>query len=230
MKNINTVSRLAICFLCLSGCGHDTSTQNNSSLGHELDEGEIFDQRQSIKLYRVEDNEYVMFDTLKFKVPPDANITPTNIYNGVYEMTSDSLERRKWLIDKDWVFLTTIEDLGKGVRSFLYVFDISHRSIIRDSVFKRCYVFSSAGIFIIDTVNNKIFSVNIPSWYDSKKEMIIPASLLDIKGGYFNYIKNVYEVGDEIPRDTALVSFFKNTILTGSNSVTILPNDWWKVH
>ena len=217
---------LLICVYCLSSCvGKPTSNRNvkaDSLSNTNVD--------SSIKFYTVEHNKYLTFDTLRFLIPKDMNINSANVYNGIYEIKGNSFRRHKSLIFNNHAFLTTAEDLGKGIRTHLYVFDIRNKSLIKDPIFKRNYLYSSAGIFIIDRSTHRILSVNKPEWYDAKQENIIPASISYIKGIYFENLKNVYKVGDEIPGDTSLVSFFNKSMAANNKEVLVLPKDWWKTN
>ena len=232
MRKIKFVINITICFLCLSGCVHDTSTKQNAPLTPKTNQNGTADSYPPISIYNIQNNKFISFDTIKFQVPVELDITSANIYNGIYELRSDSLIRRKFLITKNLAFITTFEDLGQGIRSYLYTFDLAHKSLIRDTAFKRDYLYSSAGIFVIDAGGNKIFSIGKSAWYDLKKELITPASLFEVKGRYFNFEKNIYEpgeLGDETPSDSSIVSFFKGAISTSSNRVSVLPGDWWQV-
>jgi hypothetical protein len=228
MRKINFVIYLAISFCCLPGCVIDTAPNKNATSKPESYDVETANSDSSGIISTIGNNKHIHFDTLEFQVPDDIDITSKNIYNGIYELKSDSLVRHKIFLRKGVVFLTTFEDLGTGIRANLYAYDLAHKSFIRDSIFKRNYVHSSAGIFVFGT--NKILSIDKEQWYDLKNEGITPAALFEVKGLYFRYIKNVYEIGDKIFEDTtSLVPFFKSSILPSSNSVFPLPDDWWKV-
>ena len=182
----------------------------------------------SMRISSVKNDEYITFDTVKFLIPKNLNIDSSNIYNGIYEISRSSFIRRKFLVFNNLAYLTTFEDLGIVSRSHLYVFDIKKKSFVKDSTFKRDYLVSTAAIFMINSTSNRILIVGKPALYDAKQEVIVPASLYSIKGGYFDYLKNVYKVSDEVPTDTALVSFFNKSMATNSKDVLPLPNDWWK--
>jgi hypothetical protein len=49
-----------------------------------------------------------------------------------------------------------------------------------------------------------------------------------MKGRHFHFIRNVYEVGEEAPGDTALMAFFKGALATHNKRVLALPEDWWR--
>lgn len=132
------------------------------------------------------------------------------------------------MVFNGYAMVTTFEDLGMGIRGYLYVFNTRNKLLIRDTAFQRAYLYSSAGIFIIDPVSEKIFSIDKPEWYDKKNEGIIPASIDCIKGPYFKDLRIVYKVGSEIPEDKALISFFKGAMDGDSREALGLPKDWWK--
>ena len=215
---------LIICVYFLSSCESKPTSSRDVTSKSPID----INADSSMKLSSVENNKYLTFDTLKFLIPKDLNINSSNVYSGIYEIKGTSFKRHKSLIFNNHAFITTSKDLGRGIRGYLYVFDIRNKSLIKDSTFKRNSLYSSAGIFIIDRNTNRIFSVDKPEWYDAKQENIIPASISYIKGGYFENLKNVYKVGDEIPTDTSLVSFFNKSMATNSKDVLSLPSDWWK--
>jgi hypothetical protein len=215
---------LLICVYFLSSCESKPTSSRDVTSKSPID----INADSLMKLSSIENNKYLTFDTLKFLIPKNLNINSSNVYSGIYEIKGNSFKRRKSLIFNNHAFLTTSEDLGKGIRGYLYVFDIRNRLLIRDSTFKRNSLYSSAGIFIIDRNTNRIFSVDKPEWYDAKQQNIIPASISYIKGNYFENLKNVYKVGDEVPTDTSLVSFFHKSMAANSKDVLPLPNDWWK--
>ena len=93
---------------------------------------------------------------------------------------------------------------------------------------KHNYLYSSAGIFVIEPDSNKIFSVDREAWYDAKQKEIVPASLYVVREGNFKHIKNVYQFGNEVPGDTSLLSFFKNSITSDGGRAFMLPDSWWK--
>jgi hypothetical protein len=111
----------------------------------------------------------------------EVDITAANIYNGVYELRSNSLVRHKILISKNLAFLTTFEHLGFGIRTNLYAFDITHKLLIRDPEFRRYYLYSSAGINVIEPKSNRIFSVDKSGVCKKKMEFIIPAGLYEVE-------------------------------------------------
>lgn len=215
---------LLICVYFLSSCESKPTSSRDVTSKSPVD----FNADSSMKLSSVENNKYLTFDTLKFLIPKNLNINSSNVYSGIYEIKGNSFRRHKSIIFNDHAFLTTSEDLGKGIRGYLYVFDNRTKSLVKDSTFKRNSLYSSAGIFIIDRNTNRIFSVDKPEWYDAKQENIIPASISVVKGGYFVNLKNVYKVGGEVPTDTSLVSFYNKAMATNSKDVLPLPNDWWK--
>lgn len=224
MNTKATIRYLLICIYFLSSCQNRPTSSRDVTPKSPND----INADSSMKLYSIESNKYLTFDTLKFLIPKDLNIESSNVYSGIYDLKEKSFKRHKSLIFNNHAFLTTSEDLGKGIRGYLYVFDIRNKALIKDSTFKRNSLYSSAGIFIIDRKTNRIFSVDKPEWYDAKQQNIIPASISYIKGGYFENLKNVYMVGDEVPTDTALVSFFNKSMAANSKDVLPLPNDWWK--
>jgi hypothetical protein len=162
-----------------------------------------------IRFFTVENKRFMSLDTLRFLIPDGFNVSPANIYNGIYEVKPSALVRHKVLISNNLVFFTTFEDLGKGIRAYLYAFDISRKSFIRDSSFSRNYLFSGAGIFVIDPYTSRIFAVDRSVWYNAKRENIIPASVFEVKDGRFQITQNLYQIANEPPVDTALLSFFK---------------------
>ncbi len=215
---------LLICVFCFSSCISKPTSNRNTTI-NSLSNRNV---ETSLKFYTVKHNKYLTFDTLRFIIPNDANINSNNVYNGIYELKGNSFIRHKTLTFNNLAFLTTFENLGTGIRSRLYVFDTRNKLLIKDSTFKRSYLYSSAGIFIIDRSTNKIFSVDKPEWYSAKQASIITAAVCNIKEGYFNHLKNVYKVGNEIPTDTSLVSFFNKSMLANNKEVLVLPMDWWK--
>ena len=218
---------LAINACFLLSCNNNTAEKQVARTSPAKDQGRReVNSDSTIKFFTVEKKKYISFDTLKFPVPDSFNVTLTNVYNGIYEVKSNALVRRKVLISNNLAFFTTFEDLGKGIRAYLYAFDVSHKSFVRDSSFRRNYLYSAAGIFVIEPRTNRIFAVDKSEWYDAKQQNILPASIYEVRGGYYENIKNVYKVADEVPVDTALLSFFKNSAKVHGRGVFILPNNW----
>jgi len=228
MSNIKFVIYPALCFCWLSACVSDTSTKKKPSPASGAHEQGPVITDSSIKIFTEKNNKYVTLDTTKFKLPDGVDITPSNIFNGIYEVRPDSLKKHKFLITEKLAFLTTFQDVGFGYRGYLYVFDLASKSLIRDTELKHDYLYSSVGIFVIDPANNKIFAVDKGAWFDAKQASIVPASLYTVKDGDFKFIKNVYQFASDVPADTALLSFFKNSVSAHSDRVFSLPDDWWK--
>jgi hypothetical protein len=212
----------------LSACVNDTNTKKSDTPNSVTPEKGQANSRSRINIYSTGDHKYISLDTTKFILPDESNISAANIFNGIYEFREDSLIRHSFLITKNQAFITTSEDLGQGIRAYLYVFNLSDKSLITDTEFKRNYLYSSAGIFVIDPDSNRIFGVDKEAWYELKQSGIIPASLYTVHGKYFRNVKNVYMLGGEIPIDTSLVTFYKNSISNVSGRVSLLPDDWWK--
>jgi len=224
MKTKDIIKYLPICIYFLFSCGSKPTSSRSVTSKSPVD----INADSLMKLLSVDNHKYLTFDTLKFLIPKDVNINSGNVYSGIYEIKGNSFKRHKSLIFNRHVFLTTFEDLGMGIRSRLYVFDICNKSLIRDTAFNRYYLYSSAGIFIIDRSTQRIFSVDKPEWYDARQTSIITASISYIKGNHFENLKNVYKVGDEVTTDTSLVSFFTQSMAPESKDVLPLPDDWWK--
>lgn len=225
MKSRIIAGYLLVCICCFSACVN----KPGSNLGVSKDSGNDFYSESAIKFDSVQQNRYITVDTVKFLIPKDINLNPGNVYNGIYEIHGNSLRRYKCVKSGQHAFLTTFENLGQGARSHLYVFDAQHKSLIRDFEFNRNYLYSSAGIFIVDRSTHKIFSVDKPEWYDAKQELIIPASISYIKGDHFETLKNIYKVGNEVPGDTSLISFYKSSMSADNKNVLVLPANWWKM-
>ncbi|MDO6432931.1 hypothetical protein Q4E93_20145 [Flavitalea sp. BT771] len=216
-----------LCCYCLTACVHDADTKQTSPSKSKAHESRSINSDLPINIYTAGEDRYILLDTTKIKIPIDVNITAGNIYDGIYEFKSDSLKRHKLLVTPKFAFLTVSEDLGFGPRAYLYAFDLANKSLIKDTELKHSYLYSSSGTFVIEPDSGMIFSVDREAWYDLKEKEIIPASLYVAKGGDFKYIKSVYQYGNEVPGDTSLLSFFKNSV-TGSSSVFTLPDNWWK--
>ena len=243
MSQSKTIILLPLCFWLLSACTNGTDATKKAPLqpvasktkdstaergsSHKSFGPTYLSKDSSIKLYTTGETNYLRFDSIRIEIPLDVDITADNIYSGIYEFASDSLTCHKVLVKHNRLYLTTFSDVGFGPRAYLYVFDIEHKWFIQDTAFKRYFLCSSAGIFVLG--RNRIFAVDRSAAYQIKNEFIIPASLCDVKGKYFRYLKDVYKVGEEIPGDTSgLISFYKASLLSKSKNVFKLPNDWWK--
>src|ERR1700731_4201080 len=117
------VINLAICYCCLSGCVHDTSSKQIDQPTNKADQNDTGDYQQPVKIFTTGNNIFISFDTIKFQIPSDLNITSANLHNDIYEFKSDSLIRHKTFVAGNLALLTTFEDLGQGIRSQLYAFD-----------------------------------------------------------------------------------------------------------
>lgn len=211
-----------ICIFSLLSCNSNPAAQH----APKTQRRQRVNPDSTIKFFTVENKRFMSLDTLRFLIPDGFNVSSANIYNGIYEVKPSALVRNKVLISNNLVFFTTFEDLGKGIRAYLYAFDISRKSFIRDSSFSRNYLFSGAGIFVIDPYTSRIFAVDRSVWYDAKQENIIPASVFEVKGGRFQITQNLYQIANEPPVDTALLSFFKNSTDINGKGVFILPENW----
>jgi hypothetical protein len=172
--------------------------------------------------------QFIRIDSLHLRIPDSDCVTRNNIYAGIYELNGDKMVRRKYLVTNKLLFLCTFDDVGMGYRARLFVYNLTQKRFIQDTSFDHEYLFSSAGMFVVD--GNRIFVPGKSEWYDAKKEAISPASLYLVKNRYFQFVQNVYEKGDRSPNDTTgLFSFFKASISRKTNKVFSLPSDWWKV-
>ena len=167
---------------------------------------------------------YLALDTFRIELPAvdSDSIATANIYGGIYTLSADSLQRRKFLKADNLVFFTTFEDLGMGLRSHLYVYDLVGKRFIRDSTFDRNYLSSSAAIFVVDTADASILAIYKEHWDEATDGVSIPALFYDVNGRYFRFLKDVSEIRNNVPEDTALVSFIQRT-LTVSNPNKHLP-------
>lgn len=167
---------------------------------------------------------YLALDTFRIELPAvdSDSIATANIYDGIYTLSADSLQRRKFLKADNLVFFTTFEDLGMGLRSHLYVYDLVGKRFIRDTSFSRNYLYSSAAIIVLDTANDRMLTVSKEIWDDTKDDLFVHALFYDVNGRYFRFLKDVSEIRNNVPEDTALVSFIQRT-LTVSNPNKHLP-------
>ena len=218
------------CLFFLASCNSNKDQKQDSTIDSANNQRETnVNMDSTLKVFSVGRDKNISFDTLKIRLPENFNVASKDVYNGIYEVKDNSLARHKVLTNKNLAFFTTSEDLGKGIRAYLYVFDTSRKGFIRDSDFRRDYLYSAAGIFLIDPLTNKIFAVDKSEWYDAKQQHIIPASVYEVRSGAFINTRNVYKIGDEIPADTALASFFKHALSVDSKDILPLPKDWWRV-
>jgi hypothetical protein len=227
MSRAILVISLIVCYYFLSGCTNEASRKQTTPAETNANKNNVRESPQLVKVSTKNNIKSISFDTVTLEVPIQANITPENLYDGIYEFQSDSLTRRKIIILNNLAFITTFEDLGTGYRSFLYVFDVDRKIFIRDSSFNRDYLYSTGGVFVIDANKGKIFQIDKSTSFVAKNEMITPASFYEVKGKYFDFEKSIYrdgELGIGMPADTAILIFYKNA--TTGIGVHLLPNDW----
>jgi hypothetical protein len=230
MRRAITIINLIVSYCILFGCSNEGARKQTTREATKSVQSSVGQIPESVELLSKSNIKIISFDTITFQVPVEVNVTAENIYDGIFELGTDSLIKRKVLIHKNLVFLTTFEDLGMGIRSNLYVFDLACKSLIRDSSFNREYLHSSAGVFVIDANEGKIFTIGKPAWYDSKSKIITAGSFYWIKGSYFYFEKNVYmdgELGIDTLADSSILSFYKNSI--AGKGVYPLPDDWSNV-
>ena len=126
------------------------------------------------------------------------------------------------------IFFTTYYDVGMGYRGFLFVFDINKKRLVRDGDFKKNYLFSAQGVFFIDTVTNKIFTINKPDWYRHPKiGFTTSASMYAIRDDHFKYLKAIYEIG-ELYEDSSLTKFYQRSLSNNGKRGKIVPVSWQK--
>jgi hypothetical protein len=230
MSRTIAVINMIVGYSILVGCSNEGSRKQTAREETKSPQNTVVQIPDSVKVLTEGNIKIISVDTTKFQVPVEVNVTAENIYDGIFELKTDSLIKRRVLILKNLAFLTTFEDLGMGIRSNLYVFDLARKSLIRDSSFDRAYLHSSAGVFVIDANEGKIFTIGKPAWYDSKKEIITAGSFYSIKGNFFYFEKNVYKVGElgiDILADSSILSFYKNAV--SGNGVYPLADDWSNV-
>jgi hypothetical protein len=57
-----------------------------------------------------------------------------------------------------------------------------------------------------------MLTVSKETWDDTKDDLFIHALFYDVNGGYFKFLKDVSEIRNNVPEDTALVSFIHRTL------------------
>jgi hypothetical protein len=229
MSRIIALIAVTTCCFFLADCGHDPSRKQSEATDSLAADNGAAENRPAINVGTHDNITTISFDRATFDVPSQLNITKENIFDGIYELRSDSLFRRKSLTINNLAFVTTFEDLGRGIRSNLFVFDLVQKTLIKDSSFKRAYLHSSAGIFVIDSVSAKIFVIGKSEWYNKKNELMTAGSIYEIKNGYFYFEKNVYKdgelEGDSVTR-ASIISFYKSAV--SGKGVHPLPDNWWE--
>jgi len=152
---------------------------------------------------------YLALDTFRIELPAEDsdNIEVADLYDGIYTLIADSLHRQKFLVRKNLAYFTTFQDLGMGLRSHLYVYDLAGKRFIRDTSFGRNYLYSSAAIMVLDTANDRMLAVSKQTWDETKDDLFVHALFYDVNGRYFRFLKDVSEIRNNVPEDTALVSF-----------------------
>jgi hypothetical protein len=133
LKNLNHWPVLAKCLFCESACVNGTGTRRNdpsksitferhpdsvkqkpSLSDRDKPDPAIVGPDSAIKFYTIGKDNHVQIGMIKFNIPDTVNFTSANLYAGIYELKSDSLIRRKYLVIKNLVFITTFDDVGMG--------------------------------------------------------------------------------------------------------------------
>lgn len=213
------------CICAWVSCINRTSTQTVKPSSQNT----VFaDSVSSISFHVLKHEKFIALDTVDFPIPKNVSLSSKNIFDGIYEISSNELIKKRAVIHHSFAFITTYENLGMGFSGYLYVFGRRNKTLVFDSEFKHNYLYSAGGIFIINQDGSKIFSVGKPEWYYAKGEEIIPASIVTIKNDHFVYLKNVYIAANEIPSINGLKFFFSKALAEDS-TIHTLPGDWWKV-
>ncbi len=180
-------------------------------------------------LYLKNDSICIATNNKVYRIPKDTTIDYKDAIATIYEIKGDSLRKSYNLVWDGRVYFTTYEDIGIGPRLHLYVFDTLKKTLICDQQFKRNYLYSSGGMFIVDRNANKIFAVE-PSMFMKKDKDIIftSAAMYSISRRNYKYYKSIYELGNKTDEDTLLVKFYHHSLANNGINGKILPNNWWK--
>jgi hypothetical protein len=73
-----------------------------------------------------------------------------NVYNGIYQIHSDSITRKFSTEINGISYFTAYENVGMGYRGFLYAFDLERKKLLTSDSTKDDYVFSSGGMFFLN--------------------------------------------------------------------------------
>lgn len=149
-------------------------------------------------------------------------------YQGIYEVGQNGAILKKAVMRFDnHIIFTTFIDLGMGYKAYLYAFKPSNKKLLIHTEFKEPFIYSSAGIFLIDRKYCKIFSIGKPQWYGDKKALITPVSIFSLKQKEFSFLKNIYEIGDQSETGDSLLVFYKHSLANNAIDAKILPEKWW---
>jgi len=164
-----------------------------------------------LHFYLKSDSLCILINKKSYCIPGDAGINYKHALPGIYQISNRSIKRNYGLFLNNKIYFTTYDDVGKGHRGYLYIFDMKNKSFINDKEFKRDYLYSSAGVFIIDTGMNRIFTINNPEWYDKNKTFSTCASMYSVSGKHYKFFRNIYETGEQTD-DSLLVKFFDKSL------------------
>ena len=183
---------------------------------------------KNIKFYVKNDSICFMVNRKSFCLPKRAGIDYRHTFDGLYEINGARLKKSDCVILNHLIYFTTYDDVGRGHRGYLYVFDTKTKTLVKDSEFNRNFLYSAAGIFIIDKKTDKVFCVSKSGWFDRKQIAIVYASMYSIDGANFRVSRIVYEKSDDLESDTSVVNFYYKGLSNNAKGGIILPKDWWK--
>jgi hypothetical protein len=205
----------------------DSSLKSDSSISLRKLHDKLMLPDSTIGFDSTEKKHFIRIAGSRIPLSDDVQVDSNNIFGGIYELKSDSLIKHAALMVGHYLFVTTYADLGRGYQVYLQAIDTTHKRSIIDPAFKRNFLYSDAGIFLIQ--NSRIFLVDLSFESTVKKSQVSIGSLFKIDGRYFANIKDVYREGEQIFGDTSkLAWFFKAADSSVSTSVHILPKRWWK--
>jgi len=229
-KLLNIDLRIALlCLFILASCSNE---QKNS---HHL--ASLQSSKKNIGKHFIADTNFILIgDSICVSLNGTGYCVSSNnngiigkSYKGILEVDPNGIVYKKQaVLFNDYVLFSTYEDLGQGYRGYLYAFRKSDGVLANEPELKRNYVYSSAGIFIIDNKTNKLFAINRPQWYDKKQLLITTVSMFSLESNKFKNNLNVYAEGTLTETDRSIADFFWKSLSDNAKRAQLLPDDWSK--
>jgi len=130
---------------------------------------------------------------------------PSENLNGIYLIDKGTIQKLSVIENTDLVFFTIFDELYRGQ---LYAIKFDKKFFLEDVHFKRNYIVSQSGIFIIDNQRNRIITVDKPYLDEKTNEMFTPLVVYLVKDKSFENLGVAKFKGELIYSDSLIIQFY----------------------
>jgi hypothetical protein len=130
---------------------------------------------------------------------------PSENLKGIYIVDKNALHKLSVIENKDLVYFTIFDELYRGQ---LYAMRFDKKVFLEDLQFKRNYLVSQSGIYIIDKQRNRIITVDKAYLDEKTNEMLTPLVVYLVKEKSFENLGVVKFKGELLYSDSLIILFY----------------------